>query len=119
MALLLALSRRLPEARDNQAKKVWRGMISDLARREDELGGKTLLIIGLGGDRRPARAARQGVRSPRDRREARSLDRQRRRRCRSRHADLKKLLPDADFVALTCPLTQETENIIDAAAWRR
>ena len=48
MALILALSRLLPEARDNQAKRVWRGMIGDLARREDELGGKTLLIVGLG-----------------------------------------------------------------------
>src|SRR5262249_59189202 len=49
MALILAITRRLPEARDNQAKHVWRGMISDLTQREDELGGKTLLIIGLGG----------------------------------------------------------------------
>ena len=32
MALILALSRRLPEARDNQARRVWRGMIGDLAR---------------------------------------------------------------------------------------
>ena len=48
MALILALARRLPEARDNQAKRVWRGMIGDLTQREDELGGKTLLIIGLG-----------------------------------------------------------------------
>jgi hypothetical protein len=48
MALILALSRRLPEARDNQAKRVWRGMIGDPAQREDELGGKTLLIVGLG-----------------------------------------------------------------------
>src|ERR1700687_2787729 len=48
MALILALARRLPEARDNQAKRVWRGMIGDLARREDELSGKTLLIVGLG-----------------------------------------------------------------------
>src|SRR5262249_15689138 len=48
MALILALSRRLPEARDNQSKRVWRGMIGDLSRREDELGGKTLLIVGLG-----------------------------------------------------------------------
>jgi nitrite reductase/ring-hydroxylating ferredoxin subunit len=29
-------------------KTVWRGMIGDLTRREDELGGKTLLIVGLG-----------------------------------------------------------------------
>src|SRR5580700_3232034 len=48
MALILALSRRLPEARDNQAKRVWRGMIGDPSQREDELGGKTLLVVGLG-----------------------------------------------------------------------
>src|SRR4051812_29526801 len=46
IALVLALSRRLPEARDNQHKKIWRGMIGDLTRREDELGGKTMLIVG-------------------------------------------------------------------------
>ena len=38
MALILGLSRRLPEARDNQAKHVWRGMIGDPFQREDELG---------------------------------------------------------------------------------
>src|ERR1700686_2416745 len=56
MALILALSRRLPEARDNQARRVWRGMIGDLSRREDELGGKTVLVLGLGptAGRRPA-----------------------------------------------------------------
>src|SRR5439155_6121800 len=48
MALILALSRRLPEARDNQTRRVWRQMIGDLSQREDELAGKTLLIVGLG-----------------------------------------------------------------------
>src|SRR5438105_15533895 len=48
MALILAMSRRLSEARDNQGRQFWRGMIGDLARREDELGGKTLLVVGLG-----------------------------------------------------------------------
>src|SRR6266446_5070778 len=48
MALILALARCLPEARDNQTNHHWRGMIGDLTRREDELGGKTLVIIGLG-----------------------------------------------------------------------
>jgi phosphoglycerate dehydrogenase-like enzyme len=48
MALMLALSRRLPEARDNQRARIWRGMIGDLSQREDELGGKTLLVVGLG-----------------------------------------------------------------------
>src|SRR5260370_7843734 len=47
MALILALSRRLPEARDNQAKRVWRGMIGDLSRREAQPGGKTRLAAGL------------------------------------------------------------------------
>src|SRR5215216_3615783 len=31
MALILAMARRLPEARDNQSRLLWRGMISDLA----------------------------------------------------------------------------------------
>jgi phosphoglycerate dehydrogenase-like enzyme len=48
MAAMLALSRRLPEAGDNQRQRIWRGMIGDLSQREDEIGGKTLLIVGLG-----------------------------------------------------------------------
>ena len=48
MSLMLALARRLPEARDNQAKRIWRGMIGDLTQREDEMAGKTVLIVGLG-----------------------------------------------------------------------
>jgi phosphoglycerate dehydrogenase-like enzyme len=116
MALVLALARRLPEARDNQAKRVWRGMIGDLARREDELGGKTLLVVGLGriggrlaqlahafdlhviGIRRDPSAGPNGAD------EVHGL------------ASLPALLPRADIVALTCPLTPETENLIDAAA---
>ena len=48
MALILALKRHIHTGRDNQAAKIWRGMISDIPAREDELGGKTLLIVGLG-----------------------------------------------------------------------
>jgi phosphoglycerate dehydrogenase-like enzyme len=33
--------------------------------------------------------------------------------------ELNALLPDADFVALTCPLTAETEHLIDAEALSR
>jgi D-2-hydroxyacid dehydrogenase (NADP+) len=33
--------------------------------------------------------------------------------------DLLRLLPEADVVALTCPLTPQTENLIDAAALAR
>jgi phosphoglycerate dehydrogenase-like enzyme len=119
MALILALTRKLAEARDNQAKHLWRGMISDITQREDELGGKTLLIIGLGGiGSRLAQLAKAfglrviGIkRNPATGGEAAD----------SVHglADLKTLLPQADFVVLTCPLTKETEKVIDADAFSR
>ncbi len=114
IALMLALARRLPEARDNQAKRRWREMIADPAAREDELGGKTLLIIGLGriggrlarlakafelrvvGLRRNPAAGADGAD------EVHGIDR------------LEALLPQADIVALTCPLTAETTGIINA-----
>jgi phosphoglycerate dehydrogenase-like enzyme len=113
MALILALARRLPEARDNQAKKFWRGMIGDLSGREDELGGKTLVIVGLGriGNRLAelAKAFDMRVLATRrdpalggDAHEVHGL------------SALKSLLPQADFVALTCPLTPETERLINA-----
>ena len=116
MALILALARRLPEARDNQARRVWRGMIGDLARREDELGGKTLLIVGLGaiGGRlaRLAKAFDMDVVGLRRDPAAGRGD------ADSVHplGDLGRLLPTADVVALTCPLTPETQNLIDARA---
>src|SRR5215471_17171351 len=119
MALILALSRRLPEARDNQERRIWRGMIGDLSQREDELGGKTLLVVGLGqiggrlahlakafdmrvvGMRRDPAAGRGAADA------VHTMD------------ELKPLLPEADFVALTCPLTEETERLIDAEALGR
>jgi phosphoglycerate dehydrogenase-like enzyme len=116
MALILALSRRLPEARDNQARRVWRGMIGDLAGREDELGGKTLLIVGLGdiGGRLARLAKAFDMRVLGLRRDpAAGAD-----AADSVHAmaALGALLSEADFVALTCPLTPQTEQLIDAAA---
>jgi len=119
MALILALSRRLPEARDNQAKRVWRGMIGDLAERENEIGGKTLLVVGLGDiGGRLARLAKAF--------EMEVIGLRREITAGGGAADavhgmseLKKLLPEADFVALTCPLTKETENLIGEEAFRR
>jgi phosphoglycerate dehydrogenase-like enzyme len=115
MALILALARRLPEARDNQHRRHWRQMIGDLAEREDELGGKTLLVVGLGdiGGRLARLAKAFDMRVIGLRRDP----------ARGGDADevkpmtaLNSLLPEADFVALTCPLTPETENLIDTAA---
>src|SRR5204863_9447094 len=119
MALMLALSRRLPEARDNQHRRVWRGMIGDLTQREDELAGKTLLIVGLGDiGGRLARLAKafemRGVRLRGDPTAGQGA-------ADAVHSmgELKPLLHEADFVALTCPLTPETERLIDAEALAR
>jgi phosphoglycerate dehydrogenase-like enzyme len=117
IALILALARRIPEARDNQAKRHWRGMIGDLTRREDELGGKTLLVAGIG--RIGGRLARL----------AKAFDMKviGLRRDPARGAEgadeihpmsaLKTQLPRADIVALTCALTDETRGLMDASAF--
>jgi phosphoglycerate dehydrogenase-like enzyme len=116
MALILALSRRLPEARDNQRAKHWRGMIGDPSRREDQLTGKTLLVVGLGriGSRLARLAKAFDMRVVATRRDPAAGP---------AGADavygngrLHSLLAEADIVALTCPLTPETECLIDAAA---
>ncbi len=118
MALILALARRLPEARDNQAKRVWRGMIGDLTQREDELGGKTLIVIGLGaiGDRLAKLAKAFDMRVIGIRRDTSKG----KGNADSVHEfeELKGLLSDGDIVALTCPLTKETEDLIDESALR-
>lgn len=116
MALMLALRRRLPEARDNQRAQHWRGMISEIAAREDQLTGKTLLVVGLGriGLRlaRLAKAFDMRViatkRNPAS--SAASVD------AVAGNDRLHELLGEADVVAITCPLTPETEDLIDAAA---
>ncbi len=116
MALILALKRHLHTGRDNQVARHWRGMISQIAEREDQLGGKTLLIVGLG--RIGSRLAKLA--------KAFDLNVVGIRRDASRGGDgadavyghdrLHELLGSADIVALTCPLTPETTNLIDARA---
>jgi phosphoglycerate dehydrogenase-like enzyme len=116
MALILSFARHLHTGRDHQRRHHWRGMISDLSLREDELSGKTLLIVGLGGiGSRLAQLAKAF--------EMRVIATKRNPTTAQGIADevhppdqFPALLPQADFVALTCPLTPETENLIDAPA---
>jgi phosphoglycerate dehydrogenase-like enzyme len=116
IAMILALSRRLPEARDNQHARHWRGMIGEIARREFELAGKTLLVVGMGriGSRLVRLAKAFDMRVIATKRDP------------STGADgadavagtdrLHEMLGQADIVALTCPLTPQTQNLIDATA---
>jgi D-2-hydroxyacid dehydrogenase (NADP+) len=117
LSLILAVARRLPEARDNQHKKLWRGMIGDLTQREDEIGGKTMLIVGMGrigshlaklakafdmkviGVRRDPKAGTNGADSIHG------------------MGEVVKLVPRADFVVLTCALTPETTGLMSAPAF--
>lgn len=116
IALILAMSRQLHLGRDNQHAKVWRGMIGDLSKREDELGGKTLVIVGMGriGSRLATLAKAfdmHVIGTKRDPSKGAAA-------AHEVVADGKLLdvLPRADYVALTCPLTPQTEKLINAAA---
>jgi phosphoglycerate dehydrogenase-like enzyme len=115
MALTLALTRQIHTGRDHQRERHWRGMISDLSQREDELAGKTMLIFGLGKiGGRLARLAKAfemtviGVK--RDTSGTYDVD--------ELHASdaFPSLLPRCDVVVLTCPLTPETRHVIDGPA---
>ncbi len=116
MALILALTRQLHKARDNQRERRWRGMIGDRALREQELGGKTLVIVGLGRiGTRLARLARAfDMRVIGVRRTARPAPEAANEVVGE--TGLARALAEADVVALTCPLTEETEGLIGAAA---
>ena len=110
---MLARARWLPEVRDNEARgsDAVRSATSRgerRARRQDaadrrlrQIGGRLawlamafdMRVIGIRRDPRAGAGHADAVHAM---------------------SDLKALLPQADFVALTCPLTAETEKLIDA-----
>ena len=115
MALLLSLTRQIHIARDNQRNHHWRGMISEIARREDELPGKTMLIFGVGQiGQRTAKLAKAfgmhviGIRRNISER-ADGID--------ELHGpeDFPSLIARADAVVLCCPLTPQTRHLINPA----
>ena len=117
LALMLSISRKLPEARDNQHKKHWRPYISDPAVREFELRGKTIGVVGLGaigeGVARLSKAfgctvlGTKGDPStyPADGAADEVLA----------ASELPRLLAESDFVVLTCPEKEDTIGLIGAA----
>jgi len=115
LALILSLTRLLHLARDRQSEHLWRTAISNPQTREQELGGKVIAIVGLGqiglriatlarafdmrviGINRSGKVEHPAIES------AVSLQ------------DLDQILPAADIVVLACPLTRETEKLINEA----
>jgi len=113
IALMLGMNRRLHLSRDNQRMRVWRDPISDLTLRENELAGKTVMVVGFGriGQRVAAFAKAFDMAVIAVKRDV------------SQGAEMAdevitqdkivEHVGKADFVVLTCPLTEETENLVD------
>ena len=113
MAMILSFSRHIHIGRDNQTAHFWRDMISDISLREDELSGKTLGIIGLGSiGSRVAKLAKafdmNVLATKRDLSNGTDMADE----VFSPHS-LSTLLERSDFVVLNCPLTTDTQNIIN------
>ena len=116
-ALILALTRQLHHGRDNQKRRHWRPMISDISSREDELPGKVLLIYGTGqiGGRIAKLAKAFGMSVLGIRRNVSNLVPD----IDELHSpsEFLSLLPRADIVVLVCPLTPETRGLMNGEAF--
>lgn len=116
MALILGLSRQIHLCRDAQHRGHWRGMNSHIPTREEELPGKTMLVIGAGqiGARVATLGKAFGMRPVGMRRSVASADPV----FDEVYPMSEKLqrIAEADLVVLCCPLTDETRGLINAEA---
>jgi D-2-hydroxyacid dehydrogenase (NADP+) len=116
VGLMLGITRKLFVARDDQHQKFFSGMKGDFAQREDELAGKTAIVVGTGriGTRliRLLKAFDMHVIGVRQNPASGTAG------ADEVHATsaLPALLPRADFVVLVCPLTDATRGLIGAEA---
>ena len=116
MAMLLSLTRNLHYYRDKQQEEEWARGARDLT--HIALQGKTMLVVGLGGigseiaERGHAFGMRVIGTRRSDKPSADYIEKV------GKPADLLKMLPEADVVALAVPLTEETKGLIDAEAFK-
>ncbi|MGZ8211384.1 MAG: D-2-hydroxyacid dehydrogenase [Burkholderiales bacterium] len=114
---LLMLARGFPTYLRAQAKREWKPLRG--AELPDDLRGQTLLLLGVGavgkvfaGYAKALGLHVVGVRrtpgQPGD-----SVDEM------HHPSQLPELLPRADWIVISCPLTRETRNLLDAAAFER
>jgi phosphoglycerate dehydrogenase-like enzyme len=116
VALIFALAKKLPQASRLQQKHIWgKELLWDLNPRPAEIAGATLGLIGLGSiGREVARhAAALGMRviatrEHPDKERPQSVDQI------FPSQDLEKLLRQSDYVALTVPVTVDTEGLVNA-----
>ncbi|NLG97097.1 MAG: D-2-hydroxyacid dehydrogenase [Chloroflexi bacterium] len=116
LAFMLAFARGLPNAVRTQQQRDWN------ANRQVttfELAGKTVLIIGIGaiGRRTAQITSALGMRVLGIRRNASKSPPEVERT--GSPEQLYEMLPEADFVVLTQPLTEETRNMFDAKAFSK
>lgn len=116
LALLLAFARRLPESLRAQGRREW---LTHVQSEVFELAGSTALVVGLGpiGQRTARLATAMGMRVLGVRRDTSlgvpgvekiiSLD------------QIDELLPEADFVIVTVPLTAETKGFLSLREFQR
>ena len=112
LAMMLRHAKRIPEWERAQRERAWRRVESD------ELTGRTVVVIGVGGiGREVARLCKAfGMRVLGIRRSPGTLPDIDRLEPPTRLHDA---LGEADYVVVSCPLTEETRGMLDAAALAR
>ena len=119
MALLLSITRQTYLARDAQNNKIWRGMNPDILTREEELGGKKMLVIGAGqiGAKVAKLSKAFDITTTGMRRDISKID------PIFHHASpMKELMAEIskfDIVVLCCPLTEETKDLFDKSVFSK
>ena len=112
-SLILSLTRHLKSGARHQRDHFWRGMISEIPKREDELAGKTMGIVGMGAiGSRVAKIAKAF--------DMTVLATKRNPATAEGPADkvvtpdrVDELLSESDILVLTCSLNDQTRNLIN------
>ena len=112
-SLILSLTRHLKSGARHQRDRFWRGMISEIPKREDELAGKTMGIVGMGAiGSRVAKIAKAF--------DMTVLATKRTPATAEGPADkvvtpdrVDELLSESDILVLTCSLNDQTRNLIN------
>lgn len=112
LAGMLAHAKNFKQRRRDQAARHWNQL------KNDELGGRTVLILGLGNiGKQVAKLCKafdmRVIGCKRTLEPVPNVD------LVFPIAELRVLLPQADFVVVALPLTEQTENLLDAAAFDR